>query len=306
MINEARTNVKETVTSLGHSCVNGQPCRLCRSAGPHHHFSEDARRPYYQCSVCKLVFVPDAFVLSAEAERAEYDKHENVLGDVGYLRFLDRAVAPIRAWVTPPIVVDGPLVHHGGLLLPRGAMVHALDFGCGPGPALAEMLRREFLWDVDLFDKYYFPNPDTMDLGCRAEYYRCITATEVVEHLADAGAVLAQLWRLLLTPPSTTPLPSDDTIHHTQQQLPPSLLVIMTKRVVSRDRFHTWHYKNDPTHITFFSDETFEWIAKSRFLLDDGATTGRSSSVRLRVVSADVVLLEKYADDLPSDYVHPV
>jgi len=35
----------------------------------------------------------------------------------------------------------------------------------------------------------------------------------------------------------------------------------MTKRVLDRQAFSSWHYKNDPTHVCFFSIKTFQWIA---------------------------------------------
>ena len=34
----------------------------------------------------------------------------------------------------------------------------------------------------------------------------------------------------------------------------------MTKRVTGKEAFATWHYKLDPTHISFFSEKTFEWL----------------------------------------------
>jgi len=62
-------------------------------------------------------------------------------------------------------------------------------------------------------------------------------------------------------------------------------LGIMTKRVRDQEAFKTWHYKNDPTHIGFFSEATFQWL------------TGRWSSMgipaTLVITGNDVVLIEK-------------
>ena len=44
--------------------------------------------------------------------------------------------------------------------------------------------------------------------------------------------------------------------------------------------FATWHYKNDKTHICFFSVETFQWLAKKWDAL-------------LVIDSDDVVLFQK-------------
>jgi predicted methyltransferase len=43
---------------------------------------------------------------------------------------------------------------------------------------------------------------------------------------------------------------------------PGGLLGIMTKLVISKKAFETWHYIHDMTHIAFFSRRTFEYIAQ--------------------------------------------
>ena len=35
----------------------------------------------------------------------------------------------------------------------------------------------------------------------------------------------------------------------------------MTKLALDRDAFFGWHYKDDPTHIAFYSRETFEYLS---------------------------------------------
>ncbi|HCS52425.1 MAG TPA: hypothetical protein DIW81_12670 [Planctomycetaceae bacterium] len=35
----------------------------------------------------------------------------------------------------------------------------------------------------------------------------------------------------------------------------------MTKRVRDLDSFRNWHYKQDPTHVCFYSLKTFRWLA---------------------------------------------
>jgi hypothetical protein len=35
----------------------------------------------------------------------------------------------------------------------------------------------------------------------------------------------------------------------------------MTKRVIDVAAFSRWHYKNDPTHICFYSEATLKWLA---------------------------------------------
>lgn len=177
-------------------------------------FARDERREYRRCQRCLLVWVDQAYFLSSIREKSEYDLHENSPTDVGYRRFLARLAEP--------------LMNH----LQTGA--EGLDFGCGPGPALAAMLEERGC-RVSLYDVFYYPDPAVLQRS-----YDFITATEVVEHLHRPGDELERLWRLLR---------------------PGGMLGIMTKRVSSQNAFLRWHYKNDLTHVCFFSVATFDWWA---------------------------------------------
>ena len=110
-----------------------------------------------------------------------------------------------------------------------------LDFGSGPGPTLSVMFA-EAGFEVEVYDIFYAPNQAVLEKN-----YDFITATEVVEHLSSPGEVLNQLWQMLN---------------------PGGILGIMTKRVRDKAAFAHWHYKNDPTHIAFFADDTFTWLAE--------------------------------------------
>ncbi len=173
--------------------------------------------------------MPPEFHLSFAAERTYYDLHENRPDDPGYHRFLNRLFAPLAS------------------RLPAGA--RGLDFGCGPGPALAAMFEAAG-HDVALYDRHYAP-----DASVLAEAYDFITLTEVAEHLARPGAELDRLWQALR---------------------PGGWLAVMTKRIRDQAAFRTWHYITDPTHVAFFSEATFHWLA-TRW------------SARLEIVGADVV-----------------
>ncbi len=107
-----------------------------------------------------------------------------------------------------------------------------LDFGCGPGPALVAMLR-EAGHEVAQYDPFFFP--DRTPLSRRYDF---ITATEVVEHLHRPGEELERLWALLR---------------------PGGWLAVMTKLVIDAQAFANWHYKNDLTHVSFFSTDTWCW-----------------------------------------------
>ena len=207
-------------------------CPLCGDAAPRDYY-RDRRRDYLQCDTCELVFVPLQYHLDASAEKAEYDLHENAVDDPGYRRFLARLADP--------------------LLQRLAVSSNGLDFGCGPGPALAAILS-EAGHSMSLYDLYYYP-----DQSVFTEQYDFICATEVVEHLAVPGDELARLWQCLR---------------------PGGVLGVMTKLVRDVDAFAGWHYKNDPTHIAFFSVATWQWWAAR-------------CDASLEFQGDDVILLEK-------------
>jgi len=190
-------------------------CPLCGAVSDPFH--EDRRRRYCRCEHCLLVFVPPEFHLSPDDEKAEYDLHQNRVDDPQYRAFLARLATPLLAELAPGS---------------RG-----LDFGCGPGPALAAMLR-EAGHRISVYDPFYFPAEDALRPG-----YDFITATEVVEHLRAPATELDRLWQLLV---------------------PGGVLGIMTKLVTDAGAFAGWHYKNDPTHVCFFSRSTWQWWAQTR------------------------------------------
>lgn len=221
-----------------------QPCPLCGSiagATPFHRNTHPtAPRDYLRCRRCSLVFVPRHQHLDAAAEKAVYDDHENRPEDAGYRRFLARLAAPLIARLRAAGMAPG---------------AEGLDFGCGPGPALARLFE-EAGFRMRLYDPFYAP-----DEAALRQQYDFIAATEVFEHLAQPGEEIARLVRLLK---------------------PNGLLGVMTKRVIDADAFKRWHYIRDPTHVSFFSDATFEYIAARHgltleFISADVVAMGRSN-----------------------------
>jgi 2-polyprenyl-3-methyl-5-hydroxy-6-metoxy-1,4-benzoquinol methylase len=128
-----------------------------------------------------------------------------------------------------------------------------LDFGCGPGPALS-LLLEEAGHSVALYDPFYQP-----DQGVLSARYDFVTATEVVEHLFRPGQELEKLWNMLDTG---------------------GYLALMTKLVLNAEAFSAWHYKNDPTHVCFFSTATWQWWA-------------REHNASLEILGSDVILLQR-------------
>jgi SAM-dependent methyltransferase len=128
-----------------------------------------------------------------------------------------------------------------------------LDFGCGPGPTLSLMLA-EAGHQMAIYDPYFANEPKVL-----TGQYDFICATEVIEHFYRP----AQEWQLWL-----------------QLLKPGGWLGLMTKLTDEVDDFKSWHYKNDPTHVSFFSTTTFEYLATR-----DG--------FELEILGPDVILLHK-------------
>lgn len=200
-------------------------CPLC--GGDCSLYHEDAVRQYHRCVVCKLVFVPQKFHVSSKKEREEYDLHENNCEDEGYLQFLSRFSDPFVEII--------------------GSQKCGLDYGCGPGPALAGLIEQHG-HRVVLYDPLYKNDRTVLN-----KKYDFITATEVVEHFRAPAQEFKQLFQML------------GAGGH---------LGIMTKMVKGDDAFKTWHYIRDFTHVSFYSKDTFGYIAgqfgaEVNFIADD-------------------------------------
>ncbi|WP_455201912.1 class I SAM-dependent methyltransferase [Kaarinaea lacus] len=110
-----------------------------------------------------------------------------------------------------------------------------LDFGSGPGPTLSIMFEEQG-YTMKIYDHFYADDGYVLQ-----QQYDFITATETLEHLHRPKTELERLWSILK---------------------PGGCLGIMTKLVKDREAFTHWHYKNDLTHVCFFSQQTFNWLAE--------------------------------------------
>ena len=88
---------------------------------------------------------------------------------------------------------------------------------------------------VELYDKYYTNDHSVFD-----KEFDFITLTEVLEHLYDPIFELERLTSILK---------------------PKGVLAIMTQTLTQDVDFKTWYYKNDPSHIGFFSQKSLEFLA---------------------------------------------
>lgn len=184
---------------------NGRDVRL---------FCSIESKPYWRCNTCLLTFLDAAARLTADAELKHYRTHQNEVDDPRYRSFLGRLATPLRACLAPAS--------------------SGLDYGCGPGPALAAMLR-EAGHTMAEYDPFFAP-----DEAALAASYDFVTCTEVAEHFHDPSAEFSRLDNLLK---------------------PAGWLAIMTSFQTDDAAFANWHYRRDPTHVVFYKEETLRHLA---------------------------------------------
>lgn len=172
-------------------------------------------RRYWRCTHCELVFVDPDALPSAAAEKREYDLHQNAADDPGYRRFLSQLADPLLERLPPA--------------------QQGLDFGCGPGPALA-VLFEEQGHRVALYDPFYADRPEQL-----AQTYDFVCATEVIEHFHHPARDFSTLFGLLR---------------------PGGWLGLMTWMLTPERDFAGWPYIRDLTHVCFYGRSTFEFLAR--------------------------------------------
>ena len=87
------------------------------------------------------------------------------------------------------------------------------------------------------YDPFFFPDPAVLD-----KQYDFVTCTEAIEHFYFPDREWKQLVGLVK---------------------PGGWLGIMTKLVTEETPFTDWYYAGDPTHVCFFSRETFRFLGES-------------------------------------------
>ena len=210
-------------------------CNICRSNAVSSFETLD-RKKYWRCNVCGGKYLDKSYFIDTAEEELRYLEHNNDIQDKEYRAFLSKLSDPLKE------------------KLSFGA--HGLDFGCGTGPALADILTQEG-FKVSLYDPFFYPNKNVL-----SKQYDFITCTETAEHFHD-------------------PFKEFNTLNDLLK--PRGWLGVMTSFLTSDEMFESWHYRRDPTHVTFYCENTFEVIASQR-------------SWKCEIKSKDVVLLQKNHD----------
>jgi SAM-dependent methyltransferase len=171
---------------------------------------------YFHCKLCDYIFLNPASIVSKLEELEVYQLHHNTLENTGYVNmfreFINQTILPYKANIKT-----------------------SLDFGSGPGPVLAYLLKKEG-FEVDIYDPYFFP-----EKVYENRTYDLITSTEVFEHLKDPVETLETLYNCL----NPNGIISIMTLYHPQDA----------------DTFQEWWYRRDITHISFYSHTTIKYLA---------------------------------------------
>ena len=123
-----------------------------------------------------------------------------------------------------------------------------LDYGSGPTPVLKQLLEQQG-FTVEAYDPFFAPSP------VHNVTYDLITCTEVLEHVFDPLSVWQRLLSLLS---------------------PKGVLALMTHFHPGEAETAEWWYLRDHTHVTFYSVQTFAWVAQKfdlNILYNDGVKT---------------------------------
>jgi SAM-dependent methyltransferase len=170
---------------------------------------------YTQCFNCKGIIRKFEYRLSQTEEKSRYLEHNNDVLDIRYQNF----TAPVTRY----ILSNYDTKHQG------------LDYGCGPGPVIAHVLKQNGFNPV-LFDPYF-----KLDKSYSSLLFDYIYSCEVFEHFWHPAREIEHLLSLLK---------------------PKGRLIIHTALYRNHTPFKGWNYKKDPTHVFIYTPETITFIAK--------------------------------------------
>ncbi len=191
-------------------------CSLCSAVTKFYANFRD--KDYYRCLNCLSVMMDPAFFLTPAEEKMRYDQHNNDVNDPRYRNFVQPLVDKVLDNLTAEAI--------------------GLDFGAGPGPVVAVMLREQGC-NIALYDPYYWDQRELLSLR-----YNYLVCSEVIEHFRAPRLEFALLSSLLL---------------------PGGSLYCMTELFRDDIDFNNWSYNTDPTHYFFYHRNAIEHIKNKYF-----------------------------------------
>lgn len=133
----------------------------------------------------------------------------------------------------------GYLQYFEQLLKPLGPFLknieQGLDWGSGPEPVLKKLLEQKNV-KMNIYDPIYQSDEKVLQ-----SQYSLITCTEVAEHF-------------------TNPQQSFTAINSCLQEN--AIFAGMTQFHQGPDHYANWWYVKDPTHVSFYSEKTMQWLSR--------------------------------------------
>lgn len=173
-------------------------------------------RLFYKCPVCLLLHCDRRELPDVEQEKMRYYEHINEYNNLAYVEFLERIFNPTLPYLQKNDV--------------------GLDFGCGPVPVLAALIRKKG-FECDHYDPIFFPDVP----GFPEKTYDFIFSTEVIEHFHHPKPAFMELIGMLKVG---------------------GILALMTECWTDLSRFPNWYYVRDETHVSIYHEKTLDFIVE--------------------------------------------
>jgi hypothetical protein len=186
-------------------------------------------REYGQCLSCGGFFLEAVSHLSPPEEKKRYAQHNNSLENRGYAAYLESFI---------DMCCSFPQIRE---VLP-GKIRTVLDYGSGPEPSLAKLLSdRGF--NVRISDPFFAPEAVISD--GEADMITCLEVAEHFKHPVEEFQTMSRYLRL------------------------GGFLAVGTHLIESQgkpeenlDFFRSWWYRQDLTHVSFYTEQSLLFVAE--------------------------------------------
>ena len=190
-------------------------CPFCNSSNIYS--IKEKKKIFWRCNYCHGIFLDSQFFLKPSEQKKRYDCHNNNVTDSGYRKFLEDFIFPVFLYIKNPIAT-------------------VLDFGCGPCDESGISNLNQVVIDsiqshkIELvqWDPYFYPDENSLK-----KQYDLVFCLEVAEHFENPEEGFCNLSRVCKAG---------------------GFVAIGTMLVPDTDTtFKKWWYKNDSTHVAFYS-----------------------------------------------------
>lgn len=191
-----------------------------------HNMNDVKGKKYFFCDKCGGISLVKGFFAPNDQQKNRYMLHENTLDNLGYKKFLCGFVDPVLEFLQEFIKKDE---------------LKIFDFGSGPSPCLCELLKTYIdsgklskTTIINNYDKFFTPKKNLIP----SDLCFCL---EVVEHFEN---------------------PIEDFMELSKCVKKGGYLAVGTilvpKNSYTVDEFSKWWYKDDFTHVSFYTEKSLE------------------------------------------------